>query len=166
MNHSLCREFIQYLDQDGNLRAGNAPKPIAAWLAGLGLPHGLSCFMQWDWPQQDGYLAHIAIFSSSSLHQHPATARLAEHQFLNAGSAPNGDWFVIDFSTEACAPGFITHEEWNPWADAPADPRPFFQPIARNFEAFLYRVAERRYLPTDYYAAREFNQFLKEEPNS
>jgi hypothetical protein len=122
--------------------------------------------MQWDWPQRNGYLAHIAIDSSKSLQQHPLNARLADHQFLIAGSAPNGDWFVIDFSTDACAPGFITHEKWNPWADAPEDPRRLFQPIARNFESFLYRVAERRYLPTDYYAARAFNKFLKEEPNS
>jgi hypothetical protein len=166
MKHSLCREFISHLDQDGSLKSGNAPKKIGTWLEKIGLPIDLLRFMQWDWPQTDCQIAHIFIMSSASLHADEATAYLLKQKFLNVGSAPNGDTFVIDFSTEACVPGFITHEEWSPWSDEPRDPRQFFQPIARNFDSFLYRVVEGKYLPTDYYAAREFNKFLADERNA
>jgi hypothetical protein len=166
MNHSLCREFISHLDQDGSLKSGYAPKKIATWLEQLGLPMDLLRFMQWDWPQTDCQIAHISIMSSASFHTDEATACLLKHKFLNVGSAPNGDTFVIDFSTEICVPGFITHEEWSPWSDEPQDPRQFFQPIARTFDSFLYRVVEGKYLPTDYYAAREFNKFLADEHNA
>ena len=163
MNHSLCREFIQHLDRDDSLKSDNAPEHIKNWLEELGLPMDLLRFMQWDWPQTDCQIAHIAICSSTSIYDDEVTRHLLQHKFLNAGSAPNGDWFVVDYTTEACVPGFITHEEWSPWDDDSGDPRQFFQPIARTFESFLYRVVEDRYLPTDYYAAREFNQFLDEE---
>jgi hypothetical protein len=166
MNQSLCREFIQHLDRDESLQSGNAPDHIKNWLEGLTLPMDLLRFLQWDWPQVDCQIAHISIMSSESLYSDEVTPHLLKHNFLNAGSAPNGDWFVIDFSSGACMPGFITHEEWSPWADEPQDSRPFFEPIARNFDSFLYRVLEGKYLPTDYYAAREFNRFLAIERNA
>jgi hypothetical protein len=166
MNQELCREFINHLDRNGSLKSGAAPKNIQKWLHGLALPNSLLRFMLWNWPQTDGQIGHISILSSASLYADEATAHLLKHKFLNAGSAPNGDLFVIDFSTESCVPGFITHEEWCPSSDEPQDPRLFFQPIARTFTSFLYRVVEDRYLPTDYYAAKEFNAFLKEEQNA
>ena len=122
--------------------------------------------MQWDWPQADCQIAHISIQSSTSFYADEATSPLLKHKFLNVGSAPNGDTFVIDFSNEACTPGFITHEEWSPWDNELQDPRQFFQPIGRTFDSFLYRVVEGKYLPTDYYAAREFNKFLADERNA
>jgi hypothetical protein len=163
MNRNVCREFIKYLDRDGSLQSGNAPQHVKKWLDELGLPSELAAVMKWDWPQVGGHIAHIAVHSSASIYGDEATAHLLKHQFLNLGSAPNGDWFVIDFKTDACVPGFVTHEEWSPWSDEPQDPRPFFQAIARTFDSFLYRAVEDRYIPTDYYAAREFNTFLAEE---
>jgi hypothetical protein len=163
MNKNVCCEFIHHLDKDGSLECGHAPRQIQNWLEGLQLPMEFLRFMQWDWPQTDGYIAHIDIKSSSSLHAEEETAVLLKHKFLNVGSAPNGDIFVIDFSTEACVPGFITHEEWSAWSDEPQDPRKFFQPIARSFESFLFRAVEGKYLPTDYYAAKDFNAFLADE---
>lgn len=163
MNHELCGEFINHLDKNETLKCEHAPKNIQKWLHGLGLPNGLLNFMLWTWPQTEGQIGHISILPSVSLQADEATDHLLKHKFLNAGSAPNGDLFVIDFSTEACVPRFITHEEWSPSSDEPHDPRKFFQPIARTFESFLYRVVEGRYVPTDYYAAKEFNKFLADE---
>jgi hypothetical protein len=166
MNQSLCREFIQHLDRDESLKSGNAPDAIKKWLESLGLPMGLLRFMQWDWPQADSYIGQVYMRSSTSLHAAEETGVLLKHKLMNAGTAPNGDWFVIDFSTEECVPGFITHEEWSPWSDVPQDPREYLEPIARSFESFLYRVVEERYLPIDYYAARNFNRFLANEENA
>jgi hypothetical protein len=166
MNSHLCGEFIGHLDQDGSLQCGHAPEHIMKWLEELNLPMDLLRFMQWRWPQSDGYIAHISVRSSVSIHADEMTSPLLKHKFLNAGFAPNGDWFVIDFSTEACVPGFVTHEEWCPWTDETEDARKFFQPIARSLESFLCRAVEGRYLPTDYYAAKEFNAFLVDERNA
>ena len=163
MKSSVCSEFIHHLDRDGSLACGNAPAKIQKWLERLKLPMDLLCLMRWDWPQTDGRIVHIDIKSSASIHADEATALLLPHKLINVGSAPNGDWFVIDFSTEAAVPGFITHEEWSPWSEPPNDPRKLFQPIARSFDSFLYRAVEDRYLPTDYYAARDFNAFIADE---
>jgi hypothetical protein len=81
-----------------------------------------------------------------------ATARLPDRP-------PNGDWLVIAFAKLGCIPGFITHEEW----DQESSPASFFEPIAKSMESLLYRIAEGRYIPTDYYAAKPFNDFLREE---
>jgi hypothetical protein len=108
MNYSLCREFISHLDKDGGLKCGNSPKHVGKWLKSLGLPWDLLRFMQWEWPQSDCYLEHIYIKSSASLHADEATTPMLIHKFLNVGSAPNGDWFVIDFSTEVVLPKMIS----------------------------------------------------------
>ncbi len=163
MNCSVALEFIYYLDRHGALECGDAPEHIKRWLEDLNLPVGLLHFMQGLWPLTNCEIARIGIMSSTSIYADEATGLLLPHRFINVGSAPNGDWFVIDFTTEACVPGFITHEEWSPWDDPPDDPRKFFQPIARSFESFLYRAVEDRYLPTDYYAARDFNTFVADE---
>ena len=112
-------------------------------------------------------MAHIEIKSSTSIHAEDSTSFL-KHHFLYIGNAPNSDMLVIDYSTDACVPGFITHEEWNPWPDDPdelEDPRDFFQPIASSFDSFLRRVVEGRYLPMDYYAAKEFNTLHANDRN-
>ena len=61
----------------------------------------------------------------------------------------------------SCVPGFVSHDEL--WEDEASNPRDCFQPIARSLESLLFRLAEERYIPTDYYAARAFNEFLAEE---
>lgn len=163
MNQNLCSEFIHHLDRDGSLECGPAPESVQKWLEGFDLPVDLHRFLRWSWPQTDGYIAHIRVHSSATLRSHDATAPLLKHKLLHAGNAPNGDFFVIDFSTEACIPGFVTHEEWDPWSEEPEDPRSYLEPIARSFESFLYRAVEGRYLPRDYYAASAFNAFLAKE---
>lgn len=166
MNSSLCEEFIHYLDRDKALNCDGAPEYIQTWIGELDLPEDLAHFMRHSWPQNDGYLSHIRLHSSTSLYNDEATALLLKCGFMNAGAAPNGDWFVIDFSMKVCVPGFIPLGEWSPAIDDPPNPRIFFQPIARSFDSFLYRVVEGRYLPTDSYAAKNLNAFLAGEKNA
>lgn len=144
---------------EGELECGHAPEAVKAWLESLDLPMEFLRFMQWNWPQREGQLAHLRILSSQDIRDDEHSERLASAGFLLMGSAPNGDWLVVDFRRRACVPGFITHEEW----DQETDPRNLFEPIARSLESLLYRIAEQRYIPTDYYAAKPFNEFLREE---
>ena len=165
MNYELCCEFISHLDQDWSLGCGYSPDEVKSWLKTLALPSEFHRFMNFNWPQLDGQIVHISILSAASICAHELTPLLLKYQFWYAGSAPNGDYFVLDLSTEKCTPGFISHEAWEPWNPEPKDPRPTFQQIARTFESFLYRALEGRYLPTDYSAAEAFNTFLAKEQN-
>lgn len=163
MNYFLCARFIQYLNREDGLSCGHAPEHIKVWLEQLGLPTELLRFMQWEWPQVDCQIGPVAILSSASIYADEATAVLLKYKFLNIGSAPNGDWFAIDFFTDACQPGFVAHEKWSPWSDQPSDPRGFFEPIGRLLDSFLYRVVEDRFVPYDYDVAKDFNRFLADE---
>jgi hypothetical protein len=162
MNRGLARELILHVDK-GNLNSGNAPKNVAHWLEELGLPMGLLRFLQWNWVARDCELAHLRLYCMESIYGDDITKALLPYKLLQIGAAPNGDTLVADFSTESCRPGFVTHEEWHPGSREPMDPRQFFRPAARTFESLLYRIAEGLYVPTDYYAARDFNKFLEEE---
>lgn len=158
MRRDVCRELLNHLD-GGELACGNAPEDVKKWLESLSLPVELLWFMQWDWAQNNSQLAHLSISSSREIMDDASSGMFARYGFLLIGSAPNGDWLVIDFRDGVCLPGFITHEEW----DQESDPRSLFEPIARSMESLLYRIAEDKYIPTDYYAAKPFNEFLKEE---
>jgi hypothetical protein len=117
------------------------------------------------WPQVDCSLAGINIFSSQTIYDYDyeITSQLLKHYFLYVGYGLNGDFFVIDFSNELCVPGFIAVGEWDHQADIPESPHKFFALAAPNFDVFLYRVAEGKYVPGDYYAAWQFNDFLARE---
>lgn len=159
MNSDVCEQLIHFLDAEGELDCENAPEEVKKWLEPLSLPMTLLRFMQCDWPQADCQLAAISIHSSQTMYDDSFTPILVKFGFLNIGSGPNGDLLLIDFTRRDCVPGFIPLSEW----DQKSDPEHFFQPIARSLAGFLYRVAEKRYLPCDYYAAKAFNQFLIEE---
>jgi len=163
MNDDLCRDFIFHLDKDNSLQCGEAPDNIQTWLEGLNLPLNLLRFMRWYWPQSDCKIAHYKILSSQSIYVHEVTPIFLEFDLLNIGWAPNGDWLVIDFSKEACEPGFIPFALWNPEATKLEDPRTSFQAISRSLDAFLYRAMEGLFLPFDSYAAENLNAFLEEE---
>jgi hypothetical protein len=67
---------------------------------------------------------------------------------------------VVRCDSEPCEVGFITHEEYWEHKD---EPEKVYERIARSLDSLLYRVVEGRYVPIDYYAAKEFNEFLAEE---
>ena len=164
MDMDVCRQLIWHLDADGDLEIGHAPDDVQAWLETLGLGMRLLRLMQWHWPQQSGRIEHLWLHSSRDILENDHTQRLLQHKLLNIGSAPNGDLLVIDFSSDAAQPGFVSHEEL--WPDGEANPRAIFQPIARNLASLLWRVSEGKYVPIDYYAAKAFNNFLVNEHSS
>src|SRR6478736_141469 len=111
MSRNLLSEFIYHLDADSSMKLGHAPKNVQAWLEELALPMDVLRFLQWDWPQADSQIGHISVMSSKNIMNHERTKALLPHRFLQLGSAPNGDFFVLDIATDQYRPGFITHEE-------------------------------------------------------
>lgn len=163
MHDHLCSEFMYHLNRDGALEIGEPPVHIQNWLDDLNLPEDLRRLARHDWPQVDCSLADISIYSSQTIYEYEVTPLLLKFRFLCVGSALSGDLFVIDFSNDLCVPGFIALGEWDHQADIPESPHKFFAPITANFDVFLYRVMEGKYVPADYYAAKEFNDFLARE---
>ena len=149
---------MHHLDDD-DLGIDHAPDSTKQWLEELGLPMELLRFLQWNWPQKDCQIGPIAIFKSEAIPKQEGIEVLLEHKLIPVGYGPNGDTFVIDFSVDSCPIGFVTHEEYY----GEGDPRPFFQSAARSVESFLYRVAEGRFFPCDYYVTKDFNEFLRDE---
>lgn len=118
--------------------------------------------MQWSWPKNSGYLEHIWIWSSNEIMETEESANLIRHKILPIGHAPNGDFLVLDFSSEPYVPGFVSVYQY--WREGGKDdPRSSFEPLARTFESLLFRFVEKRYVPYDYPDTREFNEFLAEE---
>ena len=155
MNSEAAMWFMSHLDDSSD----DAPPATKKWLEGLGLPLDLLRFMQWHWTQEGCFAGPVKLRSSAKLPKEHNSKILTEHQLLPVGIGPNGDTFAIDYSSESCPVGFITHEEYA----GKGDPRPFFRPAARSLESFLYRVIEGRYVPCDYYATGYHNEVLRAE---
>jgi hypothetical protein len=162
MRSSLCREFLIHLDRDGHLEVGPAPKAVAKWLDKAKLPWDLAHLLRFDWPQKGGEIHGRGLYlaASKDILAHDLRKDLHRHGFLPIGSAPNGDLLVVRCDSEPCEVGFITHEEYWEHKDEPVVA---YQRVARTLDSLLFRVAEGRYIPIDYYAAKEFNAFLAEE---
>lgn len=158
VNGEAARLLMHHLDR-GQLRVGRAPQDVQDWLETLGLPLELLRFLQWSWPQEEFGFGAIDIHCSASLPLLEWADVFLAGKLLRIGSGPNGDFFAIDFSVDSCPVGYVTHGEW----DYESNPRPWFEPAARSIESFLHRVAEDRYVPCDYHATRQFNQFLRDE---
>ena len=153
-------DFMWYLDRRDSLGLGNAPKKVQKWLEDTKIPPALRKVLQFNWPKDDSQIGHITIFSAQSMHDCDLTGPLLKQSFLLLGLAPNGDFFVIDLKTPFCVPGFISHDECYPPRD---DARAAFAPLARSLESLVYRIVEKKYVPTDHCAARFFNKFIEEE---
>jgi hypothetical protein len=159
MSMDFCRDLIHHLD-DGDLEPGHAPDDVKAWLETLGLEMGLLRFLQWSWPQQSGDLGAIRLLSSRDIRDSRGGKRLLPFKFLHVGKGPNGDLLVLDLAA-AAQPGFVAHDQF--WGNDGVDPRSCYAPAARTLASLLWRMAEGRYVPCDFYAAVAYNKFLIEE---
>jgi len=163
MNFGMCESLLRHLD-DGSLRIGQAPQPTQDWLRDLNLPRSLCQIMRYHWVQDDCSFSEFEVFSSKSIQADEFTPTFLSHSFLYIGDAGNGDWLAIDFATEACQPGLVSHEEC---AHEDGDnPREYFEPIAKSFEGLLYRIDEGRFIPVDYFQAHDYNEIARQEDST
>ena len=162
MRAGACREFLIHLDRECELEVGSSPKTVANWLDKANLPWDLAQLLRFDWPQKGAEIhgRGIRIAAAKDILANEFRKDLQRHGFLPIGSAPNGDMLVVRCDAQPCEVGYITHEEYWEHKD---DPQLAYQRIARSLDSLLYRIIEHRYVPIDYYSAKEFNEFLAEE---
>ena len=158
MNKETASWLMHHID-DGELAVGHAPDPVIEWFETLGLEMSFLRFMQWSWPQNDCQIGSVRILGAQSIPNQDHIESYLQDKLLPVGSGPNGDTFAVDFSIINCPVGFVTHEEFH----GERSPRKFFRAAARSVESFLFRVAEGRYFPCDYYSTGDFNDFLRDE---
>lgn len=106
------------------------------WLESLVLPAQLHRLLTNGWPERDCRFGHDILFSIDSIFADHATSKLLEHYFLVVGSASDGDWLVVDFSTDDCLAGLLPHDQWNPHEVDAGDPRAHVW-AERTLEEFL-----------------------------
>jgi len=161
MRTSVCREFLLYLDRNGELDVGESPKAVVKWLKQSNLPFDLKHLLHFDWPQKTAeILPWLRLSAAKEIPALEARNKLLRHGFLQVGSSVGGDPLVIRWDLEPFEVGFLTHEEF--WGQD-VEPQKVYARIARSLESLLYRVVEDRYVPIDYYAAKDINAFLAEE---
>lgn len=160
MDGSLCTDLLLHILGDVK-RAGYAPKDTIEWLETLELPLQLLRFLQWHWVLNKEQIGGVTVWSVARAQAEEATPHFLRHKMLFLGFGPNGDPFVVDFSTTACRPGFVSHETWSPFRTTAEHPP--FEPVGRVLDSWLFRIAEGLFVPMDYDAAKNFNEFLKAE---
>ncbi|TWU51551.1 hypothetical protein Poly59_31440 [Rubripirellula reticaptiva] len=160
MQTSVASNLLHHLADD-SAEIGHASVDDKAWLEELPLPLELKRTLQWHWPTESTQIGPIVFEPVSGIRSYPWTPALLRHQQIPIGFGPNGDAFVCDFATDECNVGFVTHEEY----DGASNSRPFYQPTFRTLESYLHLVDMERYVPCDYYDARDFAEFLEAESN-
>ncbi len=162
MNSDFCADVMCHLALRG-LEVGDAPTEVQRWLDTLNLDDSLVTFLASSWVQESAEIGPLRLTCSREMAAGGDDAeRLLAHRLLLVGSAAaNGDLLVLDLTTRTARPAYVSHEVF--WGDPEVDPRRHLQPIALSLDALLWRLAEERYLPTDYSAAEGLNEVLRKE---
>jgi hypothetical protein len=159
MRTDLIRDLFQHLDCDGSLQVGDCPKEANRTLEEMPLPLGLKRVLQWYWTNSGGEIGGYTFYSvEESLATKDLPSLMAANMFP-FGSAANGDPLVLCFNEERCAIGLVSHDQF--WEED-ADPKAAYAEVTASIDELLWRAAEGRYLPVDYYAASELLEMRKE----
>ncbi len=140
-------------------KVGRCPNVANSTLEGMPLPLELKRVLQWYWTNSGGEIGGYTIHSVEESLANEDLPRLIGANMLPIGYASNGDPLVLCFSEETCAVGLVSHDQF--WEES-SDPGTAYAEVTGSIDEFLWRAAERRYLPVDYYAASELLEMRKE----
>ncbi len=159
MRTELIRDLFQHLDADGSLQGGHCPEAANRTLEGMPLPIDLKRVLQWYWTNRGGEVGPYTLYSVEESLANDDLPKLIAAGMLPIGYAPNGDPLVLCFCEEKCAVGLVSHDQF--WEEG-GEPKEAYAEVAGSIDEFLWRAAEGRYLPIDYYAASELVEMRKE----
>jgi hypothetical protein len=159
MRTNLIRDFFQHLDADGSLQVGHCPEAANHTLEGMPLPIDLKHVLQWYWTNCGGEVGGYILYSVEESLANEDLPKLIAASMFPIGYAANGDPLVLCFTEEKYAVGLVSHDQL--WEEE-SDPKEAYVEVTRSIDEFLWRAAEGRYLPVDYYAASELLEMRKE----
>ena len=160
MRTDLIRDLFQHLDVDGSLQVGDCPERAKQQVEALPLPLDVKRMLQWYWTNAGGEVGRYTLYGvEEALAQEDLDRYLAAGMFP-IGYALNGDPLVLRFSEDRCAVGLVSHDQL--WEEEVSGPEGAYVEVTASVEEYLWRVAEGRYLPIDYYAASELVEMRRE----
>ena len=159
MRTELIRDLFIYLDRDHSLAVGRCPEKAKHALEEMPLPIDVKRILQWYWTNTGGSVGAYTLYGVEELLTKDDQPRLLAMGMLQIGFAANGDLLVLRFTEESCAVGLISHDEF--WSED-CDEDYIYAEVTGSVDEFLWRAAEGRYLPIDYYAAIELIEMRRE----
>ena len=161
MRSHLIDDIFTHLAEKHGFKIDHAPKALKARLEELPLPMSVLRLLQWRWPRKRVCLGPYELYTAEEILASQDLTKLLKAKMIQVGSAPNGDPFVIRFALHDQAEvGLISHDSL--YESPNIDPKKAYVAVAKSVDEYLYKVAEDRFLPMDFYSAREF-QLLKSE---
>lgn len=159
MRPELIRDLFIYLDRGNDLKVGNCPPKANQTLEEMPLPIDLKRVLQWYWTNNGSKVGAYNLFSVEEILARDDLSRLLALQMLQIGFAANGDPLVLRFSEAECEVGLLSHDQF--WSEEEFT-EDMYAKVTGSIDEFLWRAAEGRYLPVDYYAAAELLEMRRE----
>ncbi|MBX3296539.1 MAG: hypothetical protein KF762_12605 [Acidobacteria bacterium] len=156
----LIDDLFRYLETRGDVVMGSASSADVAALESLTLPLELKRVLQWNWPVQLGRVGPYSLYGVTDLLSDEDLTLLMDVGMLPIGYAINGDPLVIKFSDSQYEVGLISHDEY--WEDRSAGPENCYVTVTSSLDELLWRAAESKFLPVDFYAASELAEMRAE----
>lgn len=160
MRTSLIRDLFQHLDRDGALQAGHCPEAEKRRLEEMQLPTEVKQVLQRYWPARGAEVGGYNLYTPREILDQEDQPRLLAVGMLQIGFARNGDLLVLSFTEDKCAVGLVSHDEL--WEDLNGDPREMYVQVTKSIDEYLWKAAEGRFLPVDFYAAIELDEMRRE----
>ena len=161
MEGFLLDDLLHFLEKQGDIALGDHHPEVLSTVEGLALPGSIDGLLRHGYWPSEGFDAgtagpHTLFGLRESVEDLGDLAAFARAQMFPIGAAPNGDPLVLMASGDKVEVGLVSHDLF--WEDEVSDPSEAYVMVASSLEEYLWRIVEKRYLPLDYYAAKELAQ--------
>lgn len=144
----------------GQGRYSEPTSRFLTWLGRRGLSANARQLFSWFMPTHEIMVGTGSFYPAEDLMEmNDQWSRMAGYGLLILGSCLNGDFIVLDTRSDDLEVGYVTHEEID-LSDA-SDYREKYIAISPSIGSFLHDATFLRYLPDDYYYAKEAQEFVK-----
>ena len=129
-------------------------REFLAWLERRELSANAKLLFSWFMPTHEIMVGTGNFYSAEDMMGiNDQWSRMASYGLLILGSCLNGDFIVIDTRSDNLEVGYVTHEEVD--LSDTSDYREKYIAISPSIDCFLHDATLLRYLPDDYYFAKE-----------
>lgn len=161
MRSELICDILHHLDSmlNGALKVGDCPGKFNDVIEQWEIPMSLKRLLQWKWfnvPLDAGF----SIYSVEQIVESEDEPRFRAQQMMQIGSCINGDMICIDYSQEECPVYFTSHDTL--WEEENTSARDCSVLIFDSLAELMLRIAESKYIPTDYYSGSEYRKTRNE----
>ena len=160
MRTHLIRDLFQHLDRDGSLQVGHCSETETRRFEEMPLPTDVKRVLQRCWPNRGAEVGGYNLYTPKEILDSDDQPRLLAVGMLQIGFARNGDLLVLCFTEDECAVGLVSHDEL--WEELDGDPKEMYVEVTGSIDEYLWKAAEGRFLPVDFYAAIELDEMHRE----